>query len=40
MREDYLPDELRGHRYYQPSDSGDEREIAARLARLADPEKK
>ena len=33
-REEYLPEELRGHRYYQPSDSGDEREIAARQAGL------
>jgi putative ATPase len=35
VREEYLPDEIRGHRYYTPSDSGDEREIAARQARLA-----
>ena len=34
VREEYLPAELRGQRYYQPSDSGDEREIAARLERL------
>src|SRR5450432_2608960 len=34
VREEYLPTELRGHRYYKPSDSGDEREIAARLGRL------
>ncbi len=48
VREEYLPEALRGHRYYQPSDSGDEREIAARLERLrsdavkteAKPEKK
>jgi putative ATPase len=32
--EEYLPDELRGQRYYQPSESGFEREIAARLAEL------
>jgi putative ATPase len=29
--EDYLPDELRGQRYYQPSDSGEEAEIRERL---------
>jgi putative ATPase len=34
VREEYLPAELRGHRYYKPSDSGDEREIAARLELL------
>ena len=36
MREDYLPDALRGHRYYQPSDSGQERAIAERLAAPAE----
>ena len=36
VQEEYLPEELRGHRYYEPSDSGDEREIAARQARLRD----
>ncbi len=36
VREEYLPEEIRGHRYYAPSDSGDEREIAERLARLRD----
>jgi putative ATPase len=35
VREDYLPEPLRGHRYYQPSDSGHEREIAERLAKLS-----
>jgi putative ATPase len=34
VHEEYLPAEIRGHRYYEPSDSGDEREIAARQARL------
>jgi putative ATPase len=29
--QDYLPEALRGRRYYQPSDSGREREIAERL---------
>jgi putative ATPase len=32
--ENYLPDELGGHRYYQPSQSGRERDIAAHLAGL------
>ncbi|HEY8517605.1 MAG TPA: replication-associated recombination protein A [Candidatus Binatia bacterium] len=31
--EEYLPDELRGRRWYQPGDQGEEREIAQRLAR-------
>ena len=35
VREEYLPDAIRGHRYYQPSDSGQERAIAERLARVA-----
>ena len=35
VREEYLPEELRGHHYYEPSDSGDEREIAARQAAAA-----
>ena len=30
----YLPDELRGTRYYQPTDRGHEREVAARLERI------
>ena len=34
VEEEYLPEVIRGHRYYQPSDSGEEREIAARQARL------
>ena len=32
MPETYLPDALAGERFYEPSDSGDERDIAARLA--------
>ena len=32
--ENYLPDELRGRRYYEPSQSGRERDIAAHLAKL------
>jgi putative ATPase len=38
VREEYLPEELRGHRYYEPSDSGAEREIAARQASLLQPD--
>jgi putative ATPase len=34
VREEYLPEAIRGHKYYQPSDSGQEAEIAERLARL------
>jgi putative ATPase len=33
VREAYLPEAIRGHRYYQPSDSGEERGIAARVAK-------
>jgi putative ATPase len=35
--ENYLPDELSGHRYYQPSQSGRERDIAEHLAALRKP---
>jgi putative ATPase len=38
VREEYLPEALRGHRYYAPSDSGDEREIGERQARLREKE--
>jgi putative ATPase len=31
VREEYLPEALRGRRYYAPSDSGEERAIAGRL---------
>jgi putative ATPase len=34
VREEYLPEAIRGHRYYEPSDSGHEAEIAERLAKL------
>jgi putative ATPase len=34
VREEYLPEALRGHRYYAPTDSGREREVKQRLARL------
>jgi len=34
VAEDYLPEELKGRHYYQPSNSGREREIAERLATL------
>ncbi|WP_082492481.1 replication-associated recombination protein A [Leifsonia sp. Root4] len=30
----YLPDELRGREYYQPSEHGNEREVSARLAKI------
>jgi putative ATPase len=40
VREDYLPDDLRGRRYYAPSDSGQEKAIAERLARLRPSEAK
>jgi putative ATPase len=33
VEQDYLPEELAGRRYYQPTDRGREREIAERLAR-------
>ena len=29
--EDYLPDELRGSRFYEPGDTGEERAITERL---------
>jgi len=34
VREEYLPEPIRGHKYYKPSDSGHEAEIAERLAKL------
>ncbi|HET6283681.1 MAG TPA: replication-associated recombination protein A, partial [Polyangia bacterium] len=34
VREEYLPEALRGRHYYQPSDSGHERAIKARLEAL------
>jgi putative ATPase len=34
VREDYLPEELRGRRYYEPSSEGGEGELAERLRRL------
>ena len=34
VREEYLPEAIRGHKYYKPSDSGHEGEIAERLAKL------
>jgi putative ATPase len=40
VKEEYLPDTIRGHRYYQPSNSGAEREIAERLAKQRDADKK
>jgi putative ATPase len=39
VAEEYLPEALRGKRYYQPSQSGREAAIAARLAALREPGK-
>ncbi len=39
VAENYLPEELRDRRYYQPSASGRERDIAAHLAALRKTEK-
>ena len=39
VREEYLPEAIRGHKYYTPSDSGHEAEIADRLAKLGNPDK-
>jgi putative ATPase len=36
VREEYLPEALRGRRYYEPSDSGEERAIAERLGQWRD----
>ncbi len=36
VEQDYLPDELVGTRYYEPSEHGDEADIAERLARRRD----
>jgi putative ATPase len=36
VREQYLPEEIRGHRYYPGSDSGEERAITERMTRLRD----
>jgi len=36
VRQQYLPDELAGTTYYEPTDHGHEREISARLAKLRD----
>ncbi len=33
VEQDYLPDELAGTRYYQPSEHGGEAEVAERLRR-------
>jgi putative ATPase len=38
--EDYLPEELKGQRYYQPSNSGRERDIAEHLAKQRNPKTK
>jgi putative ATPase len=36
VRQQYLPDELTGKVYYDPTDHGHEREVSARLAKLRD----
>ena len=36
VEQQYLPDKLVGRRYYEPTDQGMERQIADRMARLAD----
>ncbi len=36
VRQQYLPDELSGTTYYDPTDHGHEREVSARLAKLRD----
>jgi putative ATPase len=36
VRQQYLPDELVGKTYYEPTDHGHEREVSARLAKLRD----
>ncbi len=38
--EDYLPDQLVGETIYEPSDSGFERELAARRAALIEQKKR
>jgi putative ATPase len=40
VREEYLPEALRGRRYYEPSDSGHERAIKEHLAKLSERTKK
>ena len=37
VRQQYLPDELQGRRYYEPGELGYEREIAKRLKRFREP---
>jgi putative ATPase len=34
VTQQYLPDELRGTRYYEPTNHGNERDVAARLEKL------
>ncbi|MDQ1597268.1 MAG: putative ATPase, partial [Microbacteriaceae bacterium] len=34
VEQQYLPDELRSTRYYEPTDHGNEREVSARLQKL------
>jgi putative ATPase len=37
VREEYLPEEIRGHRYYQPTESGREKAVKEKLERLREP---
>ena len=39
VKEEYLPEAVRGHRYYEPSDSGREKIIKERLEKLREPPK-
>ena len=34
VEQQYLPDELSGDRYYQPTQHGNERDVSSRLAKL------
>lgn len=40
VEQQYLPDELAGRRYYDPSDQGMERQIGERLERLREARKR
>jgi putative ATPase len=36
VEQQYLPDELQGRRYYEPTESGDEATVRARLQAILD----
>ena len=40
MPEEYLPDALRGQRFYEPSENGEEARIAERLSRWREEQEK